>query len=145
MVTRVREARERMGLDLSALDARLGRPGWAYDFDSYPGDLESAASLREVQALADALGVTPAYLVAADGDPPSIMSFGSLREALISHLSGAGASLAEFENLAGWSLDGFLDDPTMAWEWHADQLRDTCTALGVDWRTVLAWLPSGGA
>jgi hypothetical protein len=140
----VREAAERLGIQPAQLDLLLGRErGWSWDLYAYEEEVATCISLAALRDIARALRVHPAHLLGEDAALPSLMPFGQLHSLLERHIEATNASIAAFGDEVGWGLEPFLMDQNAAWEWNAEELRDVCRGLAVDWRAVLAWLPGG--
>jgi hypothetical protein len=140
--SKLREARERKGLTIheaAGLTHFLGGGNNYYDIEEHEGDFNYCYSLNEVKRVCEQLGIHPRDLF-CDKSTPSI-SISEVIERIKKHCGENDLSIVEFEDIAGWRVEGCLANPANALEaWNIDCLIDVSRELKIDWRCVIAGL-----
>jgi len=102
--------------------------------------LASVYSPAELQRFAHALGSTPAAVLGIDSSGDSI-SAAQLVELVRAHCRAGSITMAQFEDVVGWSLAGILESPEqLLQEISIHGLQWLCRELAVDWRRVILGL-----
>jgi hypothetical protein len=138
---RIADARHRTGLTEKQLAERLGISLPAYcDLESYDDEAFTCLSLGQLRDLGVALGVPARQLLAPDGAGMSLLSFpmAALLDRVRVEIAQSGLTVEEFGERVGWDIASALAHPESAWtDWCVDGLQDICSAVGVDWLSVL--------
>lgn len=135
---RFRQARERIGLLPDELAAQSGIPAAGiWDIEAFEGDLTSSYSPKDVQRLCRVLAISPVALFGdAVVEPP--ITAADLVGRIKVECSLRNISLAEFEEVVGWSLAVGMEAPEKLLEnMTIDGLQWLCRELRIDWRRVL--------
>ena len=137
---RLFRARDRVGLSQEKLAALTGlAASHIRELEARDDDLETTLSLSELSRLCRALGTTARVLLGAEvGDPAARMLDSSrLVDLIRDHLMREQLTVAEFENILGWDVSPALHFPDEVLRWSVTELREVCSALGVDWRLAV--------
>jgi len=131
---RLRAARERAGIEPHEVARETGLQ--YYDMEDHVDELWMACSLRDIAKVCAHLHVTPRYLF--DETPEAMPSniryaFADVADLIRRYMEAHSISFEQFGNQAGWAVEDVLTDPSNAWEWNADCLKDVCTILGINW------------
>lgn len=130
------QARERKGLSEHEAATLMDFDVGYYDIESCDGDLTRCYSLKEILAICRKLGIHPRDLFCDSVFP--IVPIADVIRDIEQHCQNDGLSISEFENIAGWSVEGCLEDPTKALDqWNVDCLIDVCNELKIEWRSVI--------
>ena len=140
IASRIRALRENSSKSEPELCRLLDISVSAYDdLEAYDHELFSALSLRQVQLLAQFLGVSVHELVTGQkfiGEPLPLEGVAQLVRCAMARDS---LSVDAFEDKAGWELSEFLASPLeLAQQRSIDFLRDVASAIGVDYLRILA-------
>jgi transcriptional regulator with XRE-family HTH domain len=136
-----KQARERVGLSVDEAAHRMGMPWNAvWDIETDPSELTMSFSPAQVQGFCNVLGIRPARLFGVETREPPI-SVNELVQRIHDHCRSHGLTLAQFEDVVGWRLDGYVDPPERLFETMTiDGLQWLCEGLGVDWHRVILGL-----
>jgi transcriptional regulator with XRE-family HTH domain len=136
---RIREARERIGLSLDQLAARMGQsPSSQWDLEADPNEVLMCISLGWLAGLCEVLQLRPRDLL-SDGPVPAgaTLALPELMARIRAYIGSHEMGLEAFEELAGWEVGMALDDPEHARDWNPDGLWDICQLIGVEWLLAL--------
>jgi transcriptional regulator with XRE-family HTH domain len=140
---RLRQARAQAALTPEQVAVQLGITTAAYhDLESFPGELSSTISVRQLRRLGEALGVNMASLLLGAHPLVDEVSAGDLVDALRARVAASGASVDDLGSQIGWDIGPLLQNPEQLWELNLDGLQDICAFVGVDWTSLLAATPS---
>jgi len=98
------------------MDADIGENGY-YDIESSDGDLTYCYSLKEILAIWQKFDSHPRDLFCDSAFPA--VPIADVVHRIKQHCDEYDLSIAEFEDIVGWSVEGCLDDPAKALnEWN---------------------------
>lgn len=140
VASRVREARERLGMTPSDMAARLDIKDSEYwDIEFHDDEAFTSFSVEQLARLTDILGVSlRALFFGADSNPSGERtSFALITQRLQALAAKEGLSIDELSERVGWELEEILATPESLGELNVAGLRDVCMAVGVDWTTAL--------
>ena len=132
-------AREASGRDpaLIAVAVGLTVPSY-YDLEACEEDINTTVSLEQIVKLCAELNVPVTSLCEGPHESrPDKLDFGSIAASLRKYLNDHHLTQAAYEEQVGWSMEGFLDQPSVAWQWNVDCLKDVCAPLGINWVDAL--------
>jgi transcriptional regulator with XRE-family HTH domain len=114
-----------------------------YDLESNSQDPCISISLDELLKVAKSLELHPIDIV-GDMVPHEVevtcrIDFQEFREIIQDFLNRRKLTVAELEEIAGWELSDFMNDPETAWSWNSDALRFVAGACGIHWLAVLPY------
>jgi transcriptional regulator with XRE-family HTH domain len=135
-MTLVKELRERLGrtpADLAEI-AGINLPSY-YDLEDRQNELDGAVAVANVAKLAKELRVKPSAFFG--GSSSETISVSDLATRVREHLARTGEALVAFEERIGWSVTEALADPDKFRECVADELRDICNGISINWFDVL--------
>jgi transcriptional regulator with XRE-family HTH domain len=138
-----RRLREAAGWSPRELAAALGTSTPAiHDLESQDDEMFRLYSPREVSLIAAVLGTDAVTLLHCPTTEPPI-SGSQLLEMIQRQLAATCKTLTSFENRAGWRLEPLLDSPDhLLADLTVEALQWLGAALGIDWRRVIAGLPT---
>lgn len=135
---RLKLAREKLqkSVQETAAAANL-KPATYYDLEGHENELFMTVSLAELSQLCKFLDIPLNALFSEKPEVKTEVNFIDLAVQIRNFLAQHNSSMEDFENMAGWELSEFLQNPKTAWGWNVDCLRDVCRVLGIDWLTAL--------
>jgi len=141
--SRLREARERAGLSLADLVARVGltESYWS-DAETDDTEITGNISLAVISVFCGVAGISSQHLLFGSEIPiPSPdRDFSDLSDALNDRITGEQLTVPEASQLVGWELRDVLIDSSEFWNFTVDGLRDTCGFAGISWPAILPLL-----
>ena len=111
-----------------------------YDLEAYDDEVLDCLSLYELKKLCQALKITPVDLFSTEAKNNgglNHLSFAELTERMQQNIESQGITVAEFEEKVGWEIEGLLNKPEGIWERNVQFLKDVCSALGLNWLSVI--------
>jgi transcriptional regulator with XRE-family HTH domain len=142
---RIRQLRDRAGKSHVEVAQAVGiNLPWYYDVETYDDEATMTLSVRQLQLLAQTLGVSLRHLLTSADElpappppppPQQQLNFADVAGQLRTRADADG--IAAVEAAVGWRLEHFLADPAVAWDEPADFLRFVCEFLDVDWMDAL--------
>ena len=137
---RFRQARERLGLGLGDVAARLGIATSEYwDIEFHRDEAFSCFSVVELRQAATILA-TPLETLLFGSDferPTTRVTPATIAERLRALAASEGLTIEELGDRVGWELDPVMADPQSLWDLNLIGLSDVCHAIGVDWVAAL--------
>jgi transcriptional regulator with XRE-family HTH domain len=133
---RIREFRTMAGISESEMAKRLNISDMEYfDLELHNDELCTAFDLVEIKTLTNILGITFQQLFAYS--EPVFISFGEIKDKIISYVETNNTTLQEVEDQAGWELESIIANPNEIWDRPIMFLQDICNVLKIDWHAVL--------
>ena len=111
-----------------------------YDLESYDDEVLDCLALYELKKMCQVLKITPVDLLSDDANNHSVLNHLSLAEFIEmvkKHIASEGITVTEFEDQAGWEMEGLLNNPEEIWERNVQFLKDVCGKLGISWLSVV--------
>jgi DNA-binding XRE family transcriptional regulator len=111
-----------------------------YDLESYDDEVLDCLSLYELKKMCQVLNITPAELLSDEANNDRRLNhlpFAEFIETVKKYLASEGITVAEFEDKAGWEMEGLLNNPEEIWERNVQFLKDVCGELGINWLSVV--------
>lgn len=111
-----------------------------FDLESYDDEVIDCLSLTELKKMCQVVKITPVDLLS---DKAKIqgrlnhLSFAEFIETVKKHIASEGMTVREFEDKAGWEMEGLLNNPEEIWERNVQFLKDVCGELGINWLSVV--------
>jgi transcriptional regulator with XRE-family HTH domain len=141
--SKLRVARERKGLTkheaAQLIGTIVGSDSNYYDIEENDRDFTYCYSLDEITKVCEKLDLHPRNLFC--DKTLAAISILEVVERIKTHCIKKKISIGEFENIAGWKLEGCLSNPADALDnWNIDCLIDISRELQIDWRCVIASL-----
>jgi transcriptional regulator with XRE-family HTH domain len=137
---RIREARERAGIDADAVASAAGlNPNWYFDVESYDAEVTSNISLDQLIIITHVVGLTPLGALegpAAQAPAPRI-SLTELVETARRQMIAAGETVEQYSTRVGWEMAPLFANPAYLRNYTVDALQDICRTVGMDWRAAL--------
>ncbi|MEO8621271.1 MAG: hypothetical protein ABI625_09420 [bacterium] len=137
---RIREARERAGIEPDAVAAAAGlNSDWYFDVESYDAEVTSNISLDQLIIITQAVGLTPLGALEGPGaqPPEQRVSLSALVEHARLQMLESAQTIEEYSERVGWELAPVFADPAYLRKYTVDALQDICRVVGIDWRAVL--------
>jgi hypothetical protein len=136
-LTKAREAAGRTPQEMAKI-ASLNVPSY-YDLEWCDDEIFRCLNLDELQAICKELRIVPRDLFTGEhaGGGANAISFDFLAKQVSHYLEEQKMSQASFEDMVGWELGEFLQNPQAANKWNIDCLQDICRPLKIDWLDVL--------
>ena len=133
---RIREARERLGLEPSEVAAAAGLNYDAYfDVEHCDDEATSNISLDQLIVIGRLIGLTPLGILEGSGFPAPArrVSLAELAGRAAERMAGEGMSAYEYGERVGWEMAPVFTDPETIRTYTVDALRDICREVGIDW------------
>jgi transcriptional regulator with XRE-family HTH domain len=138
---RIRHARELSGKSAEEMASLLEVSNASYrDLESFDEEVLTCLSLRQVDRLCRALGISSLELLSEDRlqtEPGDRISLREVVRQIGDYMRERQMTIEEFEEKAGWEIEPALGDSEMALEWSVDCLKDICAQIGVNALKVL--------
>lgn len=141
---RLRDAREKSGKSVVEMAALLDLSRESYnDLEVYDEEIIYTLSLQELITLSKALGIDLVEFFSNGASKrEESVSLDALAGKINEYIAAHNLTVAEFEEAVGWELANCLTEPSQFMNFNVDGLMDVSKPLGIDWRAVLAALPS---
>ncbi len=123
---RIKALREKAGLESEAVAEITGiNNSWYWDLKAYDDEVTDTLTLKQVTKLAEILSVTPRQLLSeeADTDIAGEVIPSELANRIKHFLESKKMGMKEFEDIVGWELALFLDEPEKVLEQPPNQNR----------------------
>ena len=111
-----------------------------YDLESYDDEVVDCLSLYELKKMCRVLKITPVDLLSDEANNHrglNHLPFAEFIETVKKYIASEDITVAEFEDKAGWEMEGLLNNPEEIWERNVQFLKDVCAELGINWLSVV--------
>jgi transcriptional regulator with XRE-family HTH domain len=137
---RIREARLRTGLTDTEVAQRLNMTIHSYwDLEHHDDEAFTVASLANLTALGQILGVAPRFLLLGSGatEVNQTITFSDIAARLAERIATDVETVEQFGDSIGWDVSALLTDPQALWSYDVEGLYNIAKALGLDWVAAL--------
>jgi hypothetical protein len=138
--TRIREARERLGLGASEVSDPAGlNDDWYFDVEHFDHEVTGNVTLDQLIVVARRLRLTPLGILEGPEfpPPPRRLSLEELAKRAEERMLAQGLSVADFSQRVGWEMAPVFADPQHVRTYTVDALQEICREAGVDWHAAL--------
>ena len=136
VASRIRAARERLGVSMLEFASRWSAEPWAYrDLEFADHELFTTVDLGDLPRLASALELPLMVLLFGEAPmrPLSSVSYNDVARAIGRRLSDDGLTIEQLSEIAGWELQPIVDESGTLATFNLQGVFDVCQTVGLDW------------